>query len=82
MKRWVLLAAVGGCLSAAESPSSTLESRVAAIQWANYYASAYGVPYELVAAIIDSQIPLPRVAGNALQALHVPSVAAPQSLWT
>ncbi len=55
MKRWVLLAAFGACLSAAECPdiSPTLESRAAAIQWANYYASAYGVPYEFVAAIVD-----------------------------
>jgi soluble lytic murein transglycosylase-like protein len=55
MKLWVLLSAYGLCLSAAESPDTSpiLESRAIAIQWANYYASAYGVPYELVAAIID-----------------------------
>jgi soluble lytic murein transglycosylase len=55
MKLWVLLSAYGLCLSAAERPDTSpiLESRAIAIQWANYYASAYGVPYELVAAIID-----------------------------
>jgi soluble lytic murein transglycosylase-like protein len=51
----ILLAAFGTCLFASESPDSspTLLSRAAATEWANYYASAYEVPYELVAAIID-----------------------------
>jgi soluble lytic murein transglycosylase-like protein len=55
MNRWALVVVLGTSLCGAESPNTQPppESSAAALQWANYYARAYGVPYELVAAIID-----------------------------
>ena len=51
MKRWTCVLICGASACTAQTSTDSQPQRPA--EWANYYASRYGVPFEFVAAIID-----------------------------
>jgi len=54
MTRWVCVLICEASICTAQTSAGSQPERLAAgMQWANYYATRYGVPFEFVAAIID-----------------------------
>jgi len=51
MKRWACVLICGASVCAAQTSADTQPQRLA--EWADYYATRYGVPFEFVAAIVD-----------------------------
>ena len=53
MRGLVRLLICGASVCTAQSSADAQRQRLSGMQWANFYAMRYGVPFEFVAAIID-----------------------------